>query len=96
MDEKQLLITEFQHFNIEIHGTYDAPLFKAKDIGDLLGMKNIRKVLQNFNDKQRCDVTLSDAIGREQNTTFLTEQGLYKLLMRSRKKIAEEKNILTT
>lgn len=59
--EESLLITQFKHFNIEIHGTYDAPLFKAKDIGDLLGMKNIRKVLQNFNDKQRCDVTLSDA-----------------------------------
>lgn len=30
MDEKQLLITQFQHFNIEIHGTYDEPLFKAR------------------------------------------------------------------
>jgi prophage antirepressor-like protein len=65
-------------------------LFKAKDIGDLLEMRNIREVIKNFNEKQRCEVSLTDAIGRQQNTTFLTEKGLYKVLMRSRKPIAEE------
>jgi prophage antirepressor-like protein len=76
--------------NIQVYGTYEEPFFKAKDIGDLLDMSNIREVIKNFNNKQRCDVSLTDAIGHEQNTTFLTEQGLYKVLMRSRKKIAEQ------
>jgi prophage antirepressor-like protein len=89
-DNTNLLVKEFNGLNIEVHGTYEQPLFKAKDIGDLLEMKNIREVIKNFNNKQRCDVSLTDAIGREQNTTFLTEQGLYKLLMRSRKPIAEQ------
>ena len=26
MDDKQLLIKQFQHFNIEIYGTYEQPL----------------------------------------------------------------------
>ena len=38
-------------------------------------MSNISEVIKNFNERQRCDVSLTDAIGREQNTTFLTEQG---------------------
>lgn len=75
---------------LTIYGTYEEPLFKAKDIGDLLEIRNIREVIKKFNKKQRCDVSLTDAIGREQVTTFLTEQGLYKVLMRSRKPIAEK------
>jgi prophage antirepressor-like protein len=88
--ETSLVIKEFQDFNIQIYGTYEEPLFKAKDIGELLGIKNIRESIKNFSDKQKCDVSLTDAIGREQNTTFLSEQGLYKVLMKSRKPIAEK------
>ena len=84
-----LLIKQFNGLNIQVYGTYDEPLFKAKDIGDLLGMSNIREVIKNFNNKQKV-VSLTDTLGGQQNTTFLTEQGLYKVLMRSRKKIAEQ------
>jgi prophage antirepressor-like protein len=89
-DEASLLVKQFNGLNIRVYGTYEEPLFKAKDIGELLEMSNIREVIKNFNNKQRCDVSLTDAIGRQQITTFLTEQGLYKVLMRSRKKIAEQ------
>jgi hypothetical protein len=50
---ENLLVKEFNGLNIEVHGTYDEPLFKAKDIGDLLGMRNIREVIKNFNEKQK-------------------------------------------
>lgn len=89
-NEASLLIKQFNGLNITIYGTYEEPLFKAKDIGDFLEIRNIREVIKKFNKKQRCDVSLTDAIGREQVTTFLTEQGLYKVLMRSRKPIAEK------
>lgn len=88
-NESSLMVKQFENLNINIYGTYENPLFKAKDIGELLEMSNIREVIKNFNNKQRCDVSLTDAIGREQKTTFLTEQGLYKVLMKSRKSIAE-------
>ena len=84
--ETSLLVKEFNGLNIEVHGTYEEPLFKAKDIGDLLEMRNIREVIKNFNKKQK-NVSLT---GYKQEVVFLTEQGLYKVLMRSRKKIAEE------
>jgi prophage antirepressor-like protein len=89
-DERSLMIKEFNGSNIQVYGTYEEPLFKAKDIGDLLEMSNIREVIKLFNYKQRCDVSFTDAMGRKQTTTFLTEQGLYKVLMRSRKKIGEQ------
>jgi anti-repressor protein len=52
-------------------------------------MSNIREIIKSFNNKQKV-VSLTDTLGGKQNTTFLTEQGLYKVLMRSRKKIAEQ------
>jgi prophage antirepressor-like protein len=89
INSDNLLVKQFNGLNIQVYGTYDEPLFKAKDIGDLLGMSNIREVIKNFNNKQKV-VSLTDTLGGQQNTTFLTEQGLYKVLMRSRKKIAEQ------
>ena len=84
-----LLIKQFNELDITIYGTYEEPLFKAKDIGNLLEMSNIREVIKNFNNKQRC-VSLTDTAFGKKEITFLTEQGLYKVLMRSRKKIAEQ------
>jgi prophage antirepressor-like protein len=67
--KKSLLVKQFNGLNIQVYGTYEEPLFKAKDVGDLLEMSNIREIIKSFNNKQRCDVSLTDAIGREQNTT---------------------------
>ena len=89
VQEPNLLVKQFQDLNINIYGTYEDPLFKAKDIGDLLEMSNIRETIKTFNNKQKV-VSLTDTLGGKQETTMLTEQGLYKVLMKSRKKIAEE------
>jgi prophage antirepressor-like protein len=88
-NETNLLVKQFNGLNIRVYGTCDDPLFKAKDIGDLLEMSNIREVIKNFNSKQK-GVSLTDTPGGKQEVVFLTEQGLYKVLMRSRKKIAEQ------
>jgi len=88
-NETNLLIKQFNGLNIRVYGTCDDPLFKAKDIGDLLEIKNIRDTISNFNEKQK-GVVLTDTPGGKQEVVFLTEQGLYKVLMRSRKKIAEQ------
>lgn len=52
-NEHQLLVKQFQHFNIEIYGTYEEPLFKAKDIGDLLGIKNILSTVKDFDEDEK-------------------------------------------
>lgn len=48
-----LLVKQFQENNITIYGTFEKPLFKAKDIGDLLGIKNIRDTIANFDDNYK-------------------------------------------
>ena len=83
-NESSLMVKQFENLNITIYGSYEEPLFKAKDIGELLEMKNIREVIKNFNNKQK-GVSLTDTPGGKQEVTFLTEQGLYKVLMKSRK-----------
>ena len=35
---------------INVHGTEDEPLFQANQIGELLGMTNIRKSIADFDD----------------------------------------------
>jgi len=79
-------------FNTEINiqGTFDEPLFRASDIGKVLEIVNIRQDLKNLEDSDKHGVYITDSIGREQETTFLTEKGLYKILFRSRKPIAKQ------
>ena len=76
------------HTEIIIKGTYEEPLFRANDIAEILEMGNIRSTIQNF-DKSEKVVHTMDTLGGSQQVTFLTEKGLYKILFRSRKPIAE-------
>lgn len=88
-NQTQLLIKQFEKFNIEIYGTFDEPLFKAKDIGDMLGITKIRTTIDNLDDKYKV-LKGAHTVGGLQEQWFLTEDGLYKILMRSRKPIAEK------
>lgn len=74
---------------ITIIGTVEQPLFKANDIADLLNMSNIRVVLADFDETEKCVSNAYTARGYK-DINFLTEKGLYKLLFRSRKPIAIE------
>jgi prophage antirepressor-like protein len=87
--EESLLVTQFKHFNIEIHGTYDEPLFKAKDIGDLLDIKRVRDTVSKLDDECKI-IKAAPTTGGLQEQWFLTEDGLYELLFISRKPIAKE------
>lgn len=48
MENQNIIVKQFEELNIEIHGTCDKPLFKAKDIGDLLGIKNIKDSMKTL------------------------------------------------
>ena len=82
--EQSLVIKQFEELNIQIYGTYETPLFKAKDIGKMIGIKNIKDSIKHFTNKQKV-VSLTDTPGGQQESMMLTEQGLYKVLMKSRK-----------
>lgn len=75
--------------NINIQGTVDDPLFQASQIGKLLGIKNIRSTIDEFDeDEIHLDTIYTNKGPRE--CTFLTEVGLYRLLGMSRKHIARK------
>lgn len=77
------------HTEIVIKGTYDKPLFRASDVGNVLEMGNVRTSISNFDDTEKVVHTM-DTLGGKQDVTFLTEKGLYKVLFKSRKPIAEK------
>ena len=77
------------HTEIVIKGTHEEPLFRASDIGEILQMTNIRASIVDFDNTEK-DVKVIDTPGGAQSVTFLTEKGLYKILFRSRKPIAEQ------
>ena len=73
--------------NINIQGTVENPLFQANQIGKLLGINNISQAIKDFEEDERSLIS-NETLGGKQETNFLTESGLYRLLARSRKPIA--------
>lgn len=76
-----------KNVEINISGTIEDPLFKANQIAELLDIVNIKQNMKDFNDEQKKYIpTVTN--GGIQNVLYLTELGLYKLLGRSKKPIA--------
>ena len=66
------------------------PWFVAKDVCDVLGLENSRKATAELESDEKNTVTISDGIAGNPNKTIISEPGLYKLIMRSRKPEAKE------
>jgi prophage antirepressor-like protein len=90
MDIVKAFNTNDLHTEIVIKGTLDDPLFRASDVGVILDISNIRTSIADFDDSEKRAVHTMDGTGRLQDITFLTEKGLYKVLFRSRKPIAQK------
>ena len=61
------------------------PYFVGKDVADILGYANTRKALiDHIDDEDKDDVTIRDAIGRNQTMTAINESGLYSLILSSK------------
>lgn len=80
----------------KIYGTEENPLFLAKDVAEWIEHSNVSMMLNKVDEdeKQLIEIsTLNNAYGRSANLTsatwFLTEDGLYEVLMQSRKPIAK-------
>lgn len=73
-----------QQFNV--YGTPRDPLFKAQDVADMLGLTNVSDMVIRVDEEERSKLNL----GRQGETWFLTESGLYEVLMQSRKPIAKQ------
>lgn len=60
-----------------IHETSDCPLFRDLDL------RNIHTSIVDFDENEKV-LRTTDSLGGDQTTLFLTEQGVHKLIMRSR------------
>ncbi len=89
MEVVKAFTTNGFHTDIVIKGTHEFPLFRVSDIGEVLGMTNIRVNIQQFNETEKVSHVI-DTSGGKQEVSFLTEKGLYKILFRSKKPIAEQ------
>jgi prophage antirepressor-like protein len=64
--------------------------FKASDIGKALKLSNIAVSIQHYDEDERVIRKAYDTTNREQDTTFLTSQGVYRLLYNSKKPVAKK------
>lgn len=69
---------------IKIKGTYEEPLFRLSDIGSILELVNPRQSIKDFDESEKI-LILDETEGGSQQVTYLSELGLYRLLMTSRK-----------
>ena len=66
------------------------PWFVAKDVCDILEISNNRDATSQLDSDEKNTVVISDGIPGNPNKTIISEPGLYKLIMRSRKPEARE------
>ncbi|MCC0658380.1 phage antirepressor KilAC domain-containing protein [Clostridioides sp. ES-S-0123-01] len=86
---QELLGKEFR-----VYGTLENPLFLARDVAEWIdysktseGYYNTSKMLMSIDEEEKVTITNSNSGG---NKLFLTEDGLYEVLMQSRKTIAKQ------
>lgn len=72
-----------------IYGDFDNPLFLAKDIANWIDNKQVSQMVElvDEDEKLMCSLYMS---GQNREVWMLTENGLYEVLMQSRKPIAKE------
>ena len=88
MDEIKILHkSTFLGKEIDVWGTFENPLFRASDVADWLHNTNVSNMVKKVDEDE---VTKLNLGSRQGETLFLTENGLYEILMLSRKKEAKQ------
>lgn len=75
--------------NFKIYGTYEDPLFLAKDVAEWIEHSDVSTMVRNIDNDEKLIQTMFVS-GQNREYLFLTENGLYEVLMQSRKPIAKE------
>ena len=88
MEEIQIIHKSyFLGKEIDVWGTAESPLFRAKDVVDWLELKSVSETIKRVDEEERSKFNLGRNGG---DTWFLTEDGLYEMLMQSRKPAAKQ------
>ena len=84
IEQREVLGKEFK-----IYGDLENPLFLAKDVANWIEHSNPRVMLNTVDETEKV-VNNVYTLGGVQESWFLTEDGLYEVLMQSRKPIAKQ------
>ena len=79
IEERKVLGQDFK-----IYGTFENPLFLAKDVAEWIEHNKPSEMLQNIDNEEKLKAIISHS-GQNREMWFLTEDGLYEVLMQSRK-----------
>ncbi|HBH0878247.1 TPA: phage antirepressor KilAC domain-containing protein [Clostridioides difficile] len=82
--EQELLGKEFR-----VYGTLEKPLFLAKDVAKWIEHSNVSTMLSNIEVEEK-ELIQIGTLNNAYSAWFLTEDGLYEVLMQSRKQIAKQ------
>ena len=86
LNEQEVLGKQFK-----VYGTAEEPLFLAKDVAEWIeyDASSVHKMLANVDDDEKVRKNVP-TLGGTQESWCLTENGLYEVLMQSRKPIAKQ------
>ena len=86
LNEQEVLGKQFR-----VYGTAEEPMFLAKDVAGWIeyDTSSVNKMITNVDDDEKVRKNVP-TLGGIQESWFLTENGLYEVLMQSRKPIAKQ------
>ena len=84
IEQREVLGKEFT-----IYGDLENPLFLAKDVANWIEHNNISHMMSIVDENEKLTYTIRNS-GQNREMWFLTEDGLYEVLMQSRKPIAKQ------
>lgn len=73
----------------KVYGDFENPLFLAKDVAEWIGHSQSDVMIKNVDEDEKVLKNVQ-TLGGNQTAWFLTEDGLYEVLMQSRKPIAKD------
>lgn len=84
IEQREVLGKEFK-----IYGDLENPLFLAKDVAEWIEHTDLSRMMNIVDDNEKLKRTMYVS-GQNREMWFLTEDGLYEVLMQSRKPIAKQ------
>lgn len=89
LNEQEILGKAFR-----VYGTAENPLFLSRDVAEWIEHKDVSSMMRTVDDEERIKLVTPQTVsgGLQGNTEywFLTEDGLYEVLMQSRKPTAKQ------
>jgi anti-repressor protein len=88
-DKSRLQVFDYSNSKVRIIMKDNEPWFVLKDVCDVLGISNSRMAADRLDEDEK-DVSNTDTPGGLQKLTIISESGLYKVIMLSRKPEAKK------